>query len=233
MPRRENPEADATFADLSEANDFPDGTVPAFAEVGIPDLDARWRETKDLVDSYMHNRHRRSSVARVDRHHRVAVAINETALPMRTPSAYDTNSEMANGSGMGGAVMDRLAAVTDEVQALREQVAELSSMLSRNLGGGNGSASLTRHFDEGERRRSEDTSCNGGRDLPELGLPVSGLLLSPYLPSLILLMCPILGILIIGASGLSRLRPKRARNHDLCIAERRTRRSDDSSNLRA
>jgi hypothetical protein len=233
MSRREDPEVDATFTDLSEANEYPDGTVPAFAEVAIPDLDSRWRETKDLVDSYMHNRQRRSSVALVERQHRGAIAMNETALPVTTQSAYNPNSEIANGPGMGEAVMERLAAVTDEVQALREQVAELSSMLSRNLGEGNGSASHSRQFDGGGRRRLEDTSCNGGRDPLEIGLPVRGPPLSPYLPSLILLMCPILGLFLPGASGLSRLRPKSDGNDDLCIAERSTRRGDDSSNLRA
>ncbi|KAI5450160.1 hypothetical protein NCC49_003309 [Naganishia albida] len=163
---------DGTGGDLSEADQHPDETMSALAEVRLPDFDSRWKETKELVDSYMQNLHRRSSTALVESHHRFTIPMNESAIPVATQPVHEPNGDIADGSGIGGAVMNRLEAVTDEVQALREQVAELSNMLVRNLAGESGFGSSARHVDDGERRQLEDSHRAGQRNSSQIEKPI-------------------------------------------------------------
>lgn len=204
IPGEEAFGVDGTGGDLSEADQHPDETTSALAQVRLTDFDSRWKETKELVDSYMQNLNRRSSTALVESHHRFAIPMNESAIPVATQSVHEPNGDIADGSGIGGAVMNRLEAVTDEVQALREQVAELSNMLERNLAGESGFGSSAGHVDDGERRQLEDSHRAGQRNSSQIEKPVSDLSLSPYFRSLVLITRLILDIYLPGSSGFPR-----------------------------
>lgn len=173
IPEREPSGDDEIASELSDRNPHPEEAVSAMAEVGMPDFDLRWRETKHLVDSYLSNRQHQLPGAFTEIHSHEAISVHETPLAPQTYSGYYPSNEIVNGSGSGGAVMDRLEAVTEEVQALREQVAELSNLLSRGLDGRRAPAVFTRHFDGEEGRRTQDARWTGAGNGAELGPPVS------------------------------------------------------------
>jgi hypothetical protein len=126
-------EIDEIADELPDGNPHTGQAISAMAEVGMPDFDLRWRQTEHLVDSYLLNRQHQLPGEIAEIHGRGAISVDGTPRVSRTYTGYHPTNEIVHGSGPGEAVIHRLEAVTEEVKALREQVAELSNLLSRGL----------------------------------------------------------------------------------------------------
>lgn len=211
-------------------------TISALAEVGLPDFDSRWKETQQLVDSYLSNRHVHSSGALDVSHDRRANLANEPLHASHSRPIYSTGNEVTYGSALGGAVMNRLDAVTEEVQALRQQVAELSDILSKGFHGEHRASPSTRSLAVVQGQVDSDLRPKQ-RNPADFGSPVSlslDALVTPLLRPLILSdVCRDIGMLAPCAPGFARARSRRCRGHGERFAFGGTGSCDHGQDLRS
>jgi hypothetical protein len=138
---REDMVEEAEFQTIETGN-LADGhagqTSTSNLAVDVPDIDVRWQSTKRLVDNYMNSHRQSGSHTSPDIPDHEESPEHETARIARfrpVEHVQHPAGQMEIVDASNRAIFDRLDAVTEEVRALRQQVAELHAVLNLVVGG--------------------------------------------------------------------------------------------------
>lgn len=171
-----------SVANNSETGNSPDDgqagqTLTNILAVDVPDVDVRWQSTKRLVENYMRDHRRTASHSSPDIPDREQSPERETARIARFRPMEDAQHsagpiEIVDASNR--AVFDRLDAVTSEVRALRQQVAELHAVLNLVVGGSGTQTNITRNAVQ-EGQAMDGMHLQEAESLDNIPSPVSSL----------------------------------------------------------